>query len=179
MLVWEVLKIQVSSTLRAEQGSLRATKIRGAPRTSGGRPRNSGTRASDPELLHPAAQGVGMHLEDLRRSPGSFDDPVGPLQRGDDVSPLGLLQGGGEPRSGRLVEAPAGLRVALDARPGPEAGRGGEENPGPLQRPLGEHDRPPDEVFQLPDVPRPRGVYGTIPSLRGNPGRLPAEPLCE
>ena len=29
----------------------------------------AGGRAPDPELLHPAAQGVGMHLEDLRGAP--------------------------------------------------------------------------------------------------------------
>src|SRR5262245_18182716 len=109
-----------------------------------------------------------MHLEDLRRTPGAFDDPVGPLQRADDVSALRRLEGGSEPRSRGLVEEPAGLHAALN-RPGPDASRGGKEIPVQLQhRTLREHDGPLDDVLQLPDVPRPWVAYEPIHRFRGD-----------
>src|SRR5262245_21359219 len=68
--------------------------------------RSSVARASDSKLLHPASDGIGMHPEDLGRSFGPLDNSSGALQSGNDVSPLGLFQGGSEPRRGRLVEMP-------------------------------------------------------------------------
>src|SRR5262245_42388364 len=89
--------------------------------------RSSGARASDSELLHPAAQGIGMHPEDLGRSSGPLDDSGSALESGDDVSPLGLFQGGGEPRGGGLVDMLTGSLGATHVRSWSD--RSGQELP--------------------------------------------------
>ena len=38
-----------------------------------------------------------MDAEELRGPPGAFDDAFASLQRRDDMGPLGLLEGGGQP----------------------------------------------------------------------------------
>src|SRR5262245_52706671 len=49
-------------------------------------------RAGDPELLHPAAQRVGMEIEDPRGARRPFDDAVRFLQHLEDVPPFGFVE---------------------------------------------------------------------------------------
>src|SRR5262249_60761273 len=56
--------------------------------------RNIGARALDPELLHPAAQRVGMEPENVGRPPGPVDDPTRLLERRHDVAAPDPFHGG-------------------------------------------------------------------------------------
>src|SRR2546422_2895698 len=134
----------------------RPRRVKGTPRAAWGGLRRSVARTPDPELLHPAPQGIGVHLQHLRRPPGPFDDPVGRLERRDDVRALGRLQRGGESRQHGVVGEVFGL-LLLDALRRAGAGRRGKEIIVQLQRgPPRQHDGPLDDVLQLPDVPWPR-----------------------
>ena len=50
--------------------------------------------ALDTEFFHPAAQRVGVQIEQLGRAFCAFDDPVGLVQNGDDVLPRYVLEAG-------------------------------------------------------------------------------------
>src|SRR5262245_58873571 len=129
--------------------------------------RSSVARASDSELLHPASEGIGMHPEDLGRSFGPLDDSSGALQSGDDMSPLGLFQGGSESRWRRLVEMLTGSLGATHVRSQPD--RSGQKLPFQLEgRTPREDDRSLDDVLQLADVTRPRVAHQPIHRLSGD-----------
>src|SRR5215510_17429 len=141
--------------------------------------RSSVVGAPDSELLHPASQGVGMYLEDLRRAPGPLDDAFGSLESGHDVSPLSLLQSSGEPRRSGLVRGSSQLPLAPCTRPMLPAWRR-KQIPVELQRSAArQDDRPLDDVLQLPDVAGPRVAHEPTHCFGGDRFHRPAEPPRE
>src|SRR5262245_14843276 len=73
---------------------------------------------ADPQLLHPASEGVRVQPEDLGGPTLPFDDASGPGEDLEDVPALHLVEGG-------RGLGPGGRRVGLGRRRD-EAGRGEE-----------------------------------------------------